>query len=368
MNLMHNIGLIFYLLPYTNIIKNRWSLILSILFGRSKYKIKLDDGHIINFDKSQYDILRYFLGSISFATTYHVNSDKTVEISFDNKNKFTIPIENLSLEDNNLLELIFMGTRNGADFSTNESDDENKFRSKTTKIIQGKDRKIIETSKGIKFYLDSIHPGNSIVETFVSDIHSITNQDNWNDKIVIDVGAECGDTALYYSSLGAKVFAFEPIKNNFNSMVENLELNPDLSKRITPINAAIGKDGKLKFYQAEDTPDIGASFVYNKRGKNAKISIVEGYSLESALKKFNIEHVDLLKMDCKACEFFLTENGLKSVDSVKIEYIANEKDRKLDDLVKTLENVGFKIRIYRVDQFQSGSNKMSGHIYGKKLK
>ena len=98
----------------------------------------------------------------------------------------------------------------------------------------------------------------------------INDFDNWNDKVVVDVGAECGDTALYYANLGAKVFAFEPLKENFDKMIQNLSLNPEISKRITPINAALGEDGELIFYQNTKIKTGGVSFVTNIHGKNIK--------------------------------------------------------------------------------------------------
>ena len=50
-------------------------------------------------------------------------------------------------------------------------------------------------------------------ETFLADIH-FSNFDLKN-KIVIQAGGFIGDTALYYSSRGAKVFSFEPDINSY---------------------------------------------------------------------------------------------------------------------------------------------------------
>ena len=102
-------------------------------------------------------------------------------------------------------------------------------------------------------------------------------------------------------------------------------------------------------------------------GENVKLSDVTGYSLESAFKEFNINHVDLLKMDCKGCEFSLTENTLKNVDMVKIEFLSLDNSHKLKDLLKILENAGFKYMIYKINPLQTLSNNVFGHIYGKKI-
>ena len=61
------------------------------------------------------------------------------------------------------------------------------------------------------------------LKVHIREIHSINPKINWNDKIVVDVGAECGDTPLYFANMGAKVFAFEPLKKHFEFFLKELE-------------------------------------------------------------------------------------------------------------------------------------------------
>jgi len=363
MNLRYNLGLLYYLAPHMRVVKNRWGFCLSILLGFSSYKVKIDQGKTISFEKKQFSILLSLLGILSYATEYSIISKNKIKVSFDSKNWFTLSLTDFSKEDENLLILLYQGIKNGANFIT-EGDITN--RKKTLKIIDFDGKKIVETFSGIKFFLELIHPGNTIIETFINDIHSITFKDSWEDKTVIDIGAECGDTALYYANLGAKVYSFEPIKSNFDALEKNLKLNPDLAKKITPFNAAIGTDGKAKFFLNPEAPDTGASFVYNKYDSSALTTIVDGYSLKSALKKFNIDKVDLLKMDCKGCEFFLTKEDLVDVEKVKIEYLAKGDGKQLDNLLNILEVSGFENVIYKVNPEQNNSNKILGHIFGEK--
>ena len=370
MSLFQNLGIIYYLIPFIGAVDNKFGLLFSILIGSKNYKVKAK-GHVINFKSSQFIVMMDFVGVLMYSTSYEITSDRKIHLTLDLKNTFTIPLDDLSIEDENLIQTLFNGLRYGANFETKNIDFKD-FRDKTLVITEKNGKKIIETSRGIKFYIDSIHPGNTIGEAFVMDIHTIRNDYDYTDKIVVDVGAECGDTPLYYASRGAKVFAFEPMKAHYDAMIRNLSLNPELSKRITPINAAIGKDGKLKFYHSNRTEIAGvSSFVYNVHGENATIfDDIQGYSLSSAIKEFNIHHIDILKTDCKGCEFFLKEEDLEKVDQVKIEYEAYEYTKhNLTELTKTLDNSGFKYMIYRInpnrDRF---SNLLSGHLFGKKIK
>ena len=148
-----------------------------------------------------------------------------------------------------------------------------------------------------------------------------------------------------------------------------MSLNPTLSEKIIPINAAIGKDEQLKFYVSDndETGSLGASFVSNNQGKNFKYELVDGYKLETARKKFGINHIDLLKMDCKECEFYLTDDDIKDIDRIKLEYTILDKKYTLDDLLDLLKRNGFRCSIFRHQEFQRLSNRISGTIYATKV-
>ena len=361
-----NLGYVYFILPFIGAAENKVSLIYSILFGKSDYKIKIKN-IIIKISRRKFDSVRSLLACLTYSTSYSLDSSENLEISFDENSKFRIALNKLSFENANLLELLHEGSKYGANFLTDiESSD---IRKQTYTIISENNKKIVITSNGIKFFLDSIHPGNTIIETFIKEIHSINPKIDWNDKIVVDIGAECGDTPLYFASLGAKVFAFEPLKKHFEFFKKNMTLNPTLSEKIVPINAAIGKDEQLKFYVATDDEygTAAASFVSNNQGGDFKYELVDGYKLETARKKFGINHIDLLKMDCKECEFYLTDEDLKDIDRIKLEYTIRDKKYTLDFLLDLLKRNGFKCSIYRANDRGRLSNRISGLIYATKL-
>ena len=361
-----NLGLVYFVLPFISVVENKISLICSILFGKSEYKIKIKNT-IIEIPRTKFDSLRSLLACLTYSISYSIDASKNLEISFDENSKFRISLKGLSFEDSNLLKLLHEGNKYCANFLNDISFTD--IRKQTYRIISENDKKIIITSDGIKFFVDSIHPGNTIIETFVREIHSINPKIDWNNKIVVDVGAECGDTPLYFASMGAKVFAFEPLKKHFEFFKKNLSLNPALSEKIIPINAAIGKDEQLKFYVSADDAygTIAASFVSNNQGKNFKHELVDGYKLETARKKFDINHIDLLKMDCKECEFYLTDNDLKDIDRIKLEYTIWNKKYKLEDLLNLLKRNGFKCSIFRHGDNSRLSNRIGGTIYATKV-
>ncbi len=365
--LNNKIEVIYRILPFRHLIKNNFSIYLSVLLGLSKYHIKLKNGSLLKIDSSKLNILQPILGVLTYATSFSINSNNEITLKLDMNNEFIFAINNLSIEDLNLILLLFHGNRFGVNFITNEEIDLKKCRDKTLKIFQNGDKKIVETSNGVKFFVDSIRPHNTIVETFIRKVHLINSDDDWKDKIVLDVGAECGDTPLYYAEMGAVVYAFEPNEENYDSMIRNLKLNPNLSKRIIPIKAAIGNDGIMDFFQGKEVLGTGGSFVGTKYGKNRKVSKITSYSLESAMKKFAINKIDLLKMDCKGCEMLLTTDSLKDVDQVKIEYNTKFSSYELDELLNKLKSAGLQCMLYSITPFYlHAGNGVLGHVYGKK--
>ena len=62
------------------------------------------------------------------------------------------------------------------------------------------------------------------------------------DDIIIDIGANVGDTALYFANQGLIVYAFEPIKKFYEIALENVKINPDFKNRINIFNFAVSNN------------------------------------------------------------------------------------------------------------------------------
>jgi len=155
-------------------------------------------------------------------------------------------------------------------------------------------------------------------------------------KDVVDVGANVGDTAIYFALRGANhVFAFEPYPYSYNIAKKNIKLN-HLEDRITLLNEGCGKSGFVTI--KEDYKNMGGTDLKNfEEGK--KIRIV---SLDEIVKKFNLKHATL-KVDCEGCEYALilnaTDEALQAFDQIIMEYHYGYRN-----LVKRLRQAGFKVK------------------------
>jgi FkbM family methyltransferase len=206
---------------------------------------------------------------------------------------------------------------------------------------------LLRMPDGILLTIESFDPL-IIAETWLYDIHFLGF--NLNDWFVLDIGAFVGDTALYYARRGAFVVAVEPLPSNYEVMIRNLELNPELKPRVIPINAAIsGVDGFVEFrYNA--TIDGGASvhgmgrFVTKVRSMRLSTLIRELESRGVDMSKFRVR---VLKVDCKGCEYELVnDDSLRLFDIVKIEYSGYLINKTYHELKGKLEELGFRCRVW----------------------
>jgi FkbM family methyltransferase len=152
-----------------------------------------------------------------------------------------------------------------------------------------------------------------VIETWLYDIHFLGF--DLNGWLIVDVGAYIGDTPLYYAKRGALVVAVEPLPSNYEVMLWNLELNPDLKHRVIPVNAAIsGRDGFVEFSYSKPMDHRasiygGGRFKVRVRSMRLSTLIREITGMGLDLGKFRVR---VLKMDCKGCEYDVTLGKVRS--------------------------------------------------------
>lgn len=126
--------------------------------------------------------------------------------------------------------------------------------------------------------------------------------------IVIDAGGCWGDTALYFSTLGAKdIYSFEFIPSNIRIMQKNIQLNPQYKDKIHIIEKAIWDDSEVKMSYIDKGPSSKIDI------KNKYKCILKTLSIDDLVQREKIEKVDFIKMDIEGAELKALKGSTKTI-------------------------------------------------------
>lgn len=188
-----------------------------------------------------------------------------------------------------------------------------------------------------------------IKEVIANDTYGVTNQIKFGD-IVIDVGAHIGSFAIYATSLGARVLAFEPATVNFNLLLENIELN---GHEIETRKLGIMDPGGQRTLYIRDCNFGGSSFYT----EGEWIEEVETITLKEVFDNYNVERCDFLKVDCEGAEYDILRDFpyFNRVKRIALEYV---EDRIRIKIMRLLEQKGYHV--------SSQSNERMGCVYARR--
>ena len=156
-------------------------------------------------------------------------------------------------------------------------------------------------------------------------------------KDVVDIGANIGDTAIYFALKGAKhVYAFEPYPYSYNLALKNIKLNR-LQDKITLLNEGCsGKEGIIKIEEKYKNMGNTALKEFNK-GKEIKLT-----TLGEIIKRFNLNSDSVIKIDCEGCEYAVLLKA-KEADLRRFKQMQIEYHKGYLNLKKKLEKAGFSV-------------------------
>lgn len=208
-----------------------------------------------------------------------------------------------------------------------------------------KEHIILETRKGIKIKL-RVNSTDlmALTHVWLLQEYGRSGFEIRDTDIVIDVGAHIGLFALFSSQfcINGKVYCFEPVKENFDLLRTNLELNS--VRNVVAINAAISTDnGIVTIYLDED--ESGHSMY----GTGIKQVQVKSFSLQDVFDSNKLEKCDFLKIDCEGEEYKIIDSlqtpYFDKINKMCIEYhFADTKPHLLQEMIKRL-----KLSSYMID-------------------
>lgn len=138
--------------------------------------------------------------------------------------------------------------------------------------------------------------------------------------IVFDVGANIGQSALYYNKLlnNPKIFSFEPINTTFSKLVQNTRIFSNVKN----FNFALGE--KENSIEIKISDDLGykslKSEVFSKLALSGK-QIVEIKTIDKVYNYFGIDKINLLKIDTEGYDLEVLNGAVNLLSHKKIDYI-----------------------------------------------
>jgi len=210
--------------------------------------------------------------------------------------------------------------------------------------------RLIRAAKGIRLIIENEWDDGLFFEVIIGGIYELGLNDNSN-YIVIDIGANVADSALYFATVKniVKIYAFEPFKSIFNRGHENLKLNQGLSNKIEYNNSAVSDKNEELFL--EDIDSIGANIIDLKKGSN-KIIVKDVADIFNDIFAKHNEEI-FLKMDCEGSEWEIleklnSENMLNKISVIAMECHYTDKNiiEKFSFLKNLLKKNNFMFKHY----------------------
>lgn len=168
--------------------------------------------------------------------------------------------------------------------------------------------------------------------------------------VIVDIGAHNGYFSLYASLKTApesKIYAFEPVKDNFRILMENLELNGVNNVQANNICVA-ASSGTLTMYV--NTSHTGGHSQYRERIEKYKPDTIEAIECTSITFDQTVpsdtNEIDFCKIDCEGAEFDILLNApedfLRKVKVFAMEF-HEFGGHKVDELVNLFQRLGLAV-------------------------
>tara|TARA_Y100000590_G_scaffold163082_1_gene186955 strand:- start:2347 stop:3351 length:1005 start_codon:yes stop_codon:yes gene_type:complete len=179
-------------------------------------------------------------------------------------------------------------------------------------------------------------------------------------KTVLDIGANIGDTAIFFACRGAnKIIGVEPFHKNFNLAKKNISSNNFQDKIYLTRSACSSKNGSIKINPQFDS-GIESKMENSQEGEDVPM-----ITIRDIIDKYSIPKCSILKIDCEGCEYDIIENISSEVlayfDDIQIEYHQGYRHLK-----EKLESYGYDVRISKPHATNVINTLLSGLIKDRK--
>jgi len=153
------------------------------------------------------------------------------------------------------------------------------------------------------------------------------------DKTFLDIGGWIGPTAFVAAGRGAQVHSFEPDPKALQLYRLNLDLNPDLAKKVTLHEYAVGRTTGRATLTSGVLGDSTSSFA-KRRGERVEVPV---RAIQDLAKETWFALADVVKMDVEGAEYelmgefarFLSHRRPHFLLSTHVDYLSHRSPKSL---------------------------------------
>jgi len=178
-----------------------------------------------------------------------------------------------------------------------------------------------------------------------------------DERVILDLGGNVGFFALYaaMNAPHARIFSAEPLPATFNRLVEHVEWNR-FSNRVTALNYAITGEAGQRYIGGEDVPTGQKRLVTRHQDVTASDIPIQSRTLTSVLEEYNIDRIDMAKVDIEGSEFEVllatapaVLNRIARLD-LEVHNNITAKGYTLDGLIRHLHTGGLDVTSLETDE------------------
>ena len=155
---------------------------------------------------------------------------------------------------------------------------------------------------------------------------------------VVDIGANIGTFSIYAASSdsGVRVFAYEPIRANYEVLLKNISEN-GFQSRVTAFNMGVASKTEKRTFYLSSSPEHS---LFVEAEQDAGVS-VDCLSLNDVLERNKLSKVDLLKINAEGAEYEIlystSRECFDKIDEIRLEYHEHQSEtHNVDDLLRFL--------------------------------
>ncbi len=182
------------------------------------------------------------------------------------------------------------------------------------------------------------------LRVYLSECEGGTYDYDFRNRIVLDVGAFCGETAVFFASQGAKkLIIYEPVSAHHHFIKRNIELNN--------INAEIHEEGIGQEDRLITVKYDAANLGFGQPSKGKNEMKIRTKNVKSVIDK---SKADIAKFDCEGAEISLLQLSKETLRKINYYIVEVHSEEIKRSIINKFKKAGFAQSRSSKDQSEQG--------------